>query len=86
MVCLRGVWPPCFSRLDHGGVAASGAGGYGSAANRIDRPINAMAQGGIIPGETVRAVRLRAWLGKGGGVGQAAVRMRSIWRIRAESR
>ena len=60
-VCGR----PAFPGLIMAAWPLPGPGGYG-AANRIDRPINAMAQGGIIPGETVRAVRLRAWLGKAG--------------------
>lgn len=59
-MCLRGAWLPCFSRPDRGGVGAPGAGGYGSAAYRIDRPRDAAVQG-LIPGESVRAVRLRAW-------------------------
>lgn len=81
-VCGR----PAFPGLIMAAWPLPGPGDMAAPQIVLTGPSTLWRRGGIIPGETVRAVRLRAWLGKGGGVGQAAVRMRSIWRIRAESR
>nr|DAL35898.1 MAG TPA_asm: hypothetical protein [Caudoviricetes sp.] len=64
-------------------MGASGAGGYGGA-YRIDRPRDAVGHG-LIPGRSVR-YPAQGVAGERREVGQAAVRMRSIGELRAESR